>query len=163
MVGVGVIQKDEDWGRCDQLLHFAEGYLFRIFSFPSNIFLGEVEQGMRMVGEVFDEPLVKVDEPNKGLNMLLVPWCWPFCYTRNLDWIHLHLAFQHNNSKVLYLPLLKLAFLWFEVQLVFPEMFQHSLHDILMLQQCLSEYEDVVCCDKVYVYLFYINCKKERN
>ena len=93
--------------------------------------------------EVFDEPSVKVDESDKRLN-LLVPWCWPFCYTRNLDQIHLHLAFRHNNSEVLYPPLLELAFLWFEVQLVFPEMFQHSSHDIPMLQQHLSEYEDVI-------------------
>ena len=97
-----------------------------------------------MVGEVFDEPLVKVDKPNKGLNLLLVPWYRPFCYTRNLDWIHLHLAFQHNNSEVFYLLLLKLTFLWFEVQLVFPVMLQHSPHDILMLQQHLSEYENVI-------------------
>ena len=99
---------------------------------------------MSMVGEVFDEPLVKVDEPNKGLNLFLVLWYWSFCYTRNLDCIHLHLAFQYNNSEVLYPLLLKLAFLWFEVQLVFPEMLQHSLHNVPMLQQCLSEYEDVI-------------------
>ena len=96
------------------------------------------------MGEVFDEPSVKVDKPNKGLNLLLVPPCSPFCYTRNLDWIHLHPAFQHNNSEVLYPLLLKLGFLQFEVQLVFQEMLQHSLHDVLMLRQCLSEYEDVI-------------------
>ena len=92
MVGTGVVQKDEDWGRCDQLLQFVEGCLFRLFPFPSDILLGEVEQGMSMVGEVFDKPSVKVDESNERLN-LLIPWCWPFCYTRNLDQIHLHLAF----------------------------------------------------------------------
>ena len=85
------------------------------------------------MGEVFDEPSVKVDEPNKGLNLFLVLWYWPFCYTRNLDWIHLHPAFQHNNSEVLYLLPLKLAFLQFEVQLVFPETLQHSPHDVPML------------------------------
>ena len=147
MVGTGVLRKDEDWGRHDQLLQFVEGYLFRLFPFPSNVLLGEVKQGVGMVGEVFDEPAVKVDKSNKRLNLLLVLWCWPFYYTRNLDQIHLHLAFQHNNSEVLYLPPLKLTFLRFEVHLVFPETFQHSPHDILMLRQHLSEYEDVVKVD----------------
>ena len=75
MVGTGVIWKDEDWGGCDQLLQFVEGYLFQLFPFPSDVLLGEVKQGTSMVGEVFDEPPVKVDESNKRLN-LLVPWCW---------------------------------------------------------------------------------------
>ena len=61
MVGAGVIQKDEDWGGRDQPLQFVEGCLFWLFPFPSNILLGEVEQGMSMVGEVFDEPSVKVE------------------------------------------------------------------------------------------------------
>ena len=79
MVGTGVIQKDEDWGRCDQLLQFVKGYLFRLFPFPSNNLLGEVKQGMSMVGEVFDEPPVKVDESNKRLNLLLV--------LRSMNWL----------------------------------------------------------------------------
>ena len=37
--------------------------------------------------------MVEVDKPNKGLDLFLVPWYGPFCYARNLDWIHLHQAF----------------------------------------------------------------------
>ena len=70
MVGAGVVQKDEDWGRSDQLLQLVEGYLLQLFPFPFNILLGEVKQGTSMVGEVFDEPSVKVDEPNKGTEPL---------------------------------------------------------------------------------------------
>ena len=82
---MGVVQKDEAWGESDQLLQFVEGYLLQLFPFPSDILLGEVKQGVSMVGEVFDEPSVKVDKPNKGLNLFLVPWYGPFCHARNLD------------------------------------------------------------------------------
>ena len=37
-----------------------------------------------MVGEILDEPLVEVDEPNRGLDLFLVPWYGPFHYTGNL-------------------------------------------------------------------------------
>ena len=53
----------------------AKGYLFRLFPFPSDVLLGEVKQGTSMVGEVFDEPSVKVDKSNKRLNLLLVFYC----------------------------------------------------------------------------------------
>ena len=85
MVGVGVIWKDEDWGGSDQLLQLVEGYLLQCFSFPSNILLGEVKQGTSVVGEIFDEPSVEVNEPNKRLDLFLVLKYGPFCYARNLD------------------------------------------------------------------------------
>ena len=43
------------------------------FSLSSDILLGEVEEGMGMVGEVLDTPPVEVEKPNKGLELLLIP------------------------------------------------------------------------------------------
>ena len=120
-VRAGVVQEGKDRGRGDQLLQHVKGSLFQPSPFPSNILLGEVEQGMGMVGEVLDEPLVEVDKSDKGLDLFLVPRYGPLCHTGDLDWVHLHRALRNNHSKVLYLEAFELALLRLEVQLVFSE------------------------------------------
>ena len=78
MVGVGVIREYKNRCRGDQLLEFVERGLLRFSPLPSDIFLSEVKEGMRMVREVLDEPSVEVYESDKGLDFPFLPRLWPF-------------------------------------------------------------------------------------
>ena len=96
-----------------------------------------------MVGEVLDEALVEVCEP-EGLEFTFNSRSWLLCNSSHLYWVHLHFSFEDNESEVLNLCSFKLALLWSEVELVLPKLFHHSPDYPLVLCQGLGEDQDVI-------------------
>ena len=80
----------------------------------SNIFLGEVKEGVRMVREILDEPSVEIYKSDKGLDFPFVPRLQPLRNSRHFYRVHLYRSLQDNYSEILYLSTLKLTLLWLE-------------------------------------------------
>ena len=69
---------------------------------PSNIFLSEVEEGMCMVREIFDEPSVEIYKSNNGLDFPFVLGLRPLRNSGHFYRIHLHHPLQDDYSEILY-------------------------------------------------------------
>ena len=80
--------------------------------------LGEIIEGSGDLCKAFDEPLVEVEESDKGLALLQVPWDWPLNNSSNLCWVHRDAIMRDDQTEVLHLISLKLALLRLEVELV---------------------------------------------
>ena len=63
-----------------------------------------------------DELLIEVYKAKEGLDLLYLHQSMPFHDSMDLHWIHGNMVFQDDQSKVLNLLSLKLAFLWLEEQ-----------------------------------------------
>ena len=96
------------------------------------------------MGEILYEPAVEVGESQEWLDLLLICGGWPFNHSGDLNRVHSHRVVGDNNTEVLNLCLLKLTFLWFQVEVMLLEEAEDFLGDLLVLFQCISEYEDVV-------------------
>src|SRR5258708_2330555 len=65
---------------------------------------------------VVDQLPIEVHKAKEGLDLLYLHWSRPFHDSMDLCWIHGDVVFQDDQSKVLNLLSLKLAFLWLEEQ-----------------------------------------------
>ena len=114
MVREGVIGEDKDRCRGDQLLEFIERGLLQGSPMPSDIFLGEVKEGTRMVREILDELSVEIYESDKGLDFPFVPRLRPLRNSGHFYRVHLYRSLQDNYSKILYPSMLELTLLQLE-------------------------------------------------
>ena len=63
------------------------------------------------------------------LQCLLVFWSQPVGNTSNLDQVHLHMIMGDDQTEVLNRQLLKLTFLWSQVELMLPEVSENFPDD----------------------------------
>ena len=68
------------------------------------------------IREVTNKLPIEVHKAKEGLDLLYLCWGRPFHDSADLCQIHGNMAFQDDQSKVLDLLSLKLAFLWLEKQ-----------------------------------------------
>ncbi|KAG6896293.1 hypothetical protein C0992_009270 [Termitomyces sp. T32_za158] len=128
-----IIVEDKDGLGGDGRLEGIKGPLLRVSPGLSYVPSGKVKQQLCMVGEILDELLIEVGEPQEGLYLLLVLGLWPLDYAGHLRWVHLCHTLRDDQSKVLNAGLLELALLQFEVELVQAEMVQDNSSDATML------------------------------
>jgi len=51
-------------------------------------------KGVGYMGEVRNKPPVEVDKAHEGLDLSHIFWGWPLIDSRNLDGVHLYMAFR---------------------------------------------------------------------
>jgi hypothetical protein len=71
---------------------------------------------------------IEIEEAEECLNFLQGRGSLPVLYALNFDQVHGNGVFSDDNSKILHFGLFKLAFLRFEVQVVYREDAQHIIH-----------------------------------
>ncbi|KAG6894983.1 hypothetical protein C0992_003658 [Termitomyces sp. T32_za158] len=128
-----VVGEDEDRLGGDGRLQSIKSPLLCIPPGPSYVLSSEVKQQPCVVGEVLDEPLVEVGEPQEGLYFLLVLGLWLLGYASHLHGVQLRHAMRDDQPKILDAGLFKLALLRFEVELVQAETIQDDFGDATML------------------------------
>ena len=99
-VGPGVIREHKDWGRSDQSLNLPQGLLLHLPPFPWLLFFREVKEWSSMQWEVLDEVAIEVCKSKEGLHFPPISQSWPLHDSLDLDWVHLHLSFWDDESKV---------------------------------------------------------------
>src|SRR5258708_20245172 len=104
----------EDGGRGDGLLQGIEHLLLSWAPDPPLGLVGEGIEGASNIGEVTDKLPIEVHKAKEGLDLLDLHWGWPLHDSMDLHWIHTDVVLQNDQSKVLDLLLLELAFLWLE-------------------------------------------------
>ena len=97
-----------------------------------------------MVGEVLNEALVEVCEPDEGLDFAFISGSRPLCDSGHLYWVHSDFSFRDNESKVLDFHSFKLTLLWLEVELVPLKPFYHLPDYPPVLCQGFGEDQDVI-------------------
>ena len=76
--------------------------------------VSEHVEGAGNIREVTDKLPIEVHKAKEGLDLLDLCWGQPFHDSVDLHWIHSHIIFRDDQSKVFDLLLLKLPFLWLE-------------------------------------------------
>jgi len=117
-------------------------------------FVGEGIEGVGNIGEVMDELPIEVHKAKEGLNLLYLCRGRPFCDSTDLHQIHGNMVFQDDQSKVLNLLLLELAFLWLEKQPLLLEGSKDLADNLLVFREGMGVNEDIVhhcleCCGGV--------------
>ena len=137
-------------------LQLLEGVLLCEAPGKLDVFLCEVEERSSVMRKPFNEPVIEISEPDKGLNFLFVRRGWPFRYAGNLDRIHLDLVVQDDHTKIFNAGLFEFALLVPEVQVVFAHAIQDGSSDSMVLFEGVREDEDVIevnrddtLCDEV--------------
>jgi len=92
--------------------------------------------------------LVEVNEPYKQLDLSHIPRHWPVSDAGNLDWVHLYMTFQEDETKVFDHRLFKGTLLCFKVETVLMEDIEDPHYNPVMLFFSLTaEDEDVIHVD----------------
>ncbi|SRR5258708_10598720 len=100
--------------------------------------------GTGNIGEVTDELPIEVHKAKEGLDLLYLCQGRPFHDSADLHQIHGDVVFQDDQSKVLNLLLLKLAFLWLEKQPPLSEGSKDLADDPLVFREGMGVNEDII-------------------
>src|SRR6266436_4117968 len=104
----------------------------------------ECVEGAGNIGEVVDKLLIEVHKAKEGLDLLDLHWGQPFHNSTDFHWIHSHMVFQDDQSKVFNLLLLKLAFLWLEKQPPLPEGGQDLMDNLPVIREGVGVDRDII-------------------
>jgi hypothetical protein len=91
--------------------HISGNSLFIGTPFSWCVFLGKIKERSSMMGEILNEPLIKIGEAKEQLHLLLVKQNRPFGNSSYFDGIHMDITVRYDDSKILYLHTFKLLFL----------------------------------------------------
>src|SRR5260221_1876808 len=87
-----------------------EGLFTVVRPVPLAIFTRQIVEGARDVGEVRDEGLIEITEPQEATHILDTGRGWPLCDSLHLDRVHTHLSVSDDHTQVFDLSLMELAF-----------------------------------------------------
>src|SRR4029077_680140 len=91
--------------------------------------------GHDSLGEIFDEPVVEVDEPQEGLYLFDLGWGWPVQNSADLHGVHRDAPFGDDELEVFDSRPFELALLRFQEQPPFPQRVQNLADDLPVLLQ----------------------------